>query len=96
MHPITTALLVGVDGVEVAELLRAGGSRDALPLVIAVGGVAFLFGRKGRDDGTVFRAGRRLIDRLGPRDITFMAVDAVGVRLGDARVRVGFCFDSHF
>ena len=92
VDPIASALLVRMDGVEVAEFLRAGCARDTLPLVIAVGSVAFLFGRKGRDDGIIFGAGRRRIDRLGPGDIAFMAVDAVGVGLGDARIRVGLGF----
>ena len=90
MHPIAPALFVGVDSVEVAELLGAGCSGDALPLVIAVGRVAFLLGGDRRDDRGVVGQGRSLIDRLGPGDITFVAVDAVGVGLGDTGVRVGF------
>ena len=92
-YPVAPTLLVGVDLVDVPELLGGGGAGDAFPLVITVGGIAFLLGVDRGDDRGVLRLGGGRVDFLGPGDITVVAVDAIGVGFGDTRRGVILGFD---
>ena len=94
-HPVAPPLLVGMDLVDVAELLGRGRSGDPFPFEVSVGLGAFLLGLDGGDDGEVFRFGGGGIDGGRPRDIAIVAVDTfrVGFRDPGRGVVLGFQMD---
>ena len=94
-HPVAPPLLVGMDLVDVAELLGRGRSGDPFPFEVSVGLGAFLLGLDGGDDGEVFWFGGGGIDGGRPSDIAIVAVDTfrVGFRDPGRGVVLGFQMD---